>query len=219
MSPHELFFPALASCRRDIFSDVEHTGIAIDPSLCDYVRKNETLYRESQLISVDELDRLIDGVASSLAAERGYVHTRVLALSLVLGSLVVYVLVVNCVCWIGVCCTQRGRRRSKNREREGGARGRQQEEDGGAEEWLDLKPKVTEGRALRYSVPPRRTFFENHRCVTGCNGGREGVPYHEYVVVNGAYQGYNTPNGGTHIPNCGSEEDANVLTTSIDIVV
>ena len=55
---HAQFFPALASCRREIFNDLDQYGMAIDPSLCDYGRKNETEIREVDRLTVEDASRL-----------------------------------------------------------------------------------------------------------------------------------------------------------------
>jgi len=63
---HARFFPTLASCRREIFDDLDQYGMAIDPSLCDYGRKNETEIREVERLAVDDatrLERHVDGAA------------------------------------------------------------------------------------------------------------------------------------------------------------
>jgi len=63
---HDQFFPALSSCRREVFDDLDQYGMAIDPSLCDYGRKNETEIREVERLTVDDatrLQRLVDAAA------------------------------------------------------------------------------------------------------------------------------------------------------------
>jgi len=55
---HDQFFPVLASCRREIFDDLDQYGMAIDPSLCDYGRKNETEIREVDQLTIRDASRL-----------------------------------------------------------------------------------------------------------------------------------------------------------------
>jgi len=97
---HGEFFPELASCRREIFDDLDHYGMAIDPSLCDYGRKNETEIREVDRLSVRDaslLGRRIDETA--LADEMACRRRLLIAVAVfgVTGAYAAFAHLVRCV--------------------------------------------------------------------------------------------------------------------------
>ncbi|KAI0224551.1 hypothetical protein LSAT2_024440 [Lamellibrachia satsuma] len=58
LDTHRQFFPQLMACRDEIVADMDYVRISVDPSSCDFSRKNETRVHETALLLVDEHQRL-----------------------------------------------------------------------------------------------------------------------------------------------------------------
>jgi hypothetical protein len=106
-------FPALASCRREVIDDLDHYGMAIDPSLCDYGRKNETELRETDRLTVDErlslTGRLEAAMVADLEQSRRWYSASVVTLAAI-GAYATIALTVRCVCVTCAAAAANGRR-------------------------------------------------------------------------------------------------------------
>jgi len=110
-SPYVQLFPALTSCRREIFDDLDQYGMAIDPSLCDYGRKNETAIREVDRLTVDDASRLVRRIDDTVR-EHDLTCRRSLTIAVaVIGATGLYTVLthlIRCI-WITVERRQRGK--------------------------------------------------------------------------------------------------------------
>ena len=95
--PHSKFFPDLDACRVEIFSNADYSGMAIDPSVCDYSRRNETSFHETDIITNDELGRLIEGFEAVFEKKLERSSIQLLMSGVMLGSIVGYLLTVHCL--------------------------------------------------------------------------------------------------------------------------
>jgi len=109
---HVQLFPALASCRREIFDDLDQYGMAIDPSLCDYGQKNETEIREVDRLTIVDASRLGKHIDETLRDHEQTCRRRLMIAVAVFGVTGIYAVVahlIRCV-WI----TVERRRRTKS---------------------------------------------------------------------------------------------------------
>ncbi len=66
---HHKFFPVLAACREEIIADLSYHGMSIDPSICDESRKNETKFRDTDILTLHENQRLTEAILGRLRTE------------------------------------------------------------------------------------------------------------------------------------------------------
>jgi len=62
-----------------VFDDLDQYGMAIDPSLCDYGRKNETEIREVERLTVGDSSTLESRIDAEASAEEKVRHAWVKA--------------------------------------------------------------------------------------------------------------------------------------------
>ena len=116
ITPHEQFFPELHACREEIFADMDYHGMSMDPSLCDYARKNETRFHDLDLLTADENDQVIGAINSLLERDNHKALFDLMLSALVFTVVFCYVAVTHlcrCVC---IKC-QQARRARKWRQR------------------------------------------------------------------------------------------------------
>lgn len=88
--PHQRFFPRLSHCRSEIFSEADYFGMAIDPSMCDFSRRNETRFHETDLITVTELRLLVEEMDAEISRDRERARLWVIVSAGVLTATVAY---------------------------------------------------------------------------------------------------------------------------------
>ena len=49
-------------CRKEIYADLDYQGISIDPSVCDYSRKNETKFHDVSILTITEFNGLTESI-------------------------------------------------------------------------------------------------------------------------------------------------------------
>ena len=97
---YDTVFPNLAECHRELVSDINYPGMAMDTSSCDFSRRNETRFRDLDLLVSDENEHLAALITSQLTEQQHSVtQSYVLALSLCAGVLTYFILIhlVRCV--------------------------------------------------------------------------------------------------------------------------
>jgi hypothetical protein len=111
-SPHRSFFPEMHRCREEIFSDMSYLGMSLDPSICDYTRKNETRFNEADLLTGLELGDVHRGLRQSLRAELSSAAVEFIVSGVISGAIVVYISIVHVIRCTCIKCSQtRARRR------------------------------------------------------------------------------------------------------------
>jgi len=109
---HAQLFPALASCRREIFDDLDQYGMAIDPSLCDYGRKNETAIREVDRLTVLDASRLAKRIDNTTHDHEQACRSRLRMAVAVVGVTVIYVVVTHVIRCVWIMVERRWRTKS-----------------------------------------------------------------------------------------------------------
>jgi len=109
---HAQVFPTLAACRREIFDDLDQYGMAIDPSLCDYGRKNETEIREVDRLTVEDSSRLKTRIEEAANDREQACRRGLLTAVVALAATGIYAVIAQLVraVWIAI----ERRRRSKS---------------------------------------------------------------------------------------------------------
>ena len=116
ITPHQHFFPDLHTCREEIFADMDYHGMSMDPSLCDYARKNETRFSDLELLTGDENEMVLTAINSLLQRDSNKALFDLMFSALVFTLILCYVVVIHlcrCVC---IKCHQ-ARRQKKWRQR------------------------------------------------------------------------------------------------------
>ena len=117
--PHQRFFPELYACREEIFADMDYLGMSIDPSLCDFSRKNETRFHETDVLTVTENSLLLDAVTGQLQGDVDKAAFEFLFSGIILGTLICYVTLLHIVrCTCIKCIQARTARRWRLKEAE-----------------------------------------------------------------------------------------------------
>ena len=98
---HQTFFPELNLCREEIYADLDYLALSLDPSFCDYSRKNETQFRETNVLVVAEHGRIIEALDQLADHQVVRATYEFLISGLALGGLVSYVTllhIIRCTC-------------------------------------------------------------------------------------------------------------------------
>jgi len=106
-------FPALVACRREIIDDLDHYGMAIDPSLCDYGRKNESEVHETDRLTTNERTSLTSRLEMEMAKELERSQRWYSASVVAVASIGVYAtvaLTLRCACVMCTAATANSRR-------------------------------------------------------------------------------------------------------------
>ncbi|ELU05106.1 hypothetical protein CAPTEDRAFT_216159 [Capitella teleta] len=112
ITPHRSFFPELHRCREEIFSDMSYLGMSLDPSICDYGRKNETRFNEVDLLTGTELSVVQDALTRALHSDLHDAAFEFILGGVVTGALIVYVTIVHIIrCTCVKCAQTRAQRR------------------------------------------------------------------------------------------------------------
>lgn len=107
ITPHEHFFPELAHCRKEIFSDMDYMGtMSFDPSACDYSRRNETRFRDTHLLTVAESERILTHIEHILEDELHHVTNTFILSAITLGTILVYIVLLHVVRFACIRCIQ-----------------------------------------------------------------------------------------------------------------
>lgn len=109
---HSHFFPALASCRQEIFNDLDQYGMAIDPSLCDYGRKNETEIREVDRLTVEDASRLRRQIEETASNHEQTCRRGLLTAITVLAVTSIYAVVAHLIRGVWIIVERRRRTKS-----------------------------------------------------------------------------------------------------------
>ena len=99
--PHAQFFPDMDTCRKEIYADLDYNGISIDPSLCDYSRKNETKFHDVSILTVTEFNGLTGSIEDLLLSRDKEYSLYYVVSSIVLAVLVAYfsaLHILRCIC-------------------------------------------------------------------------------------------------------------------------
>ena len=114
---HAQFFPDLASCRREIYADMDYQGISIDPSVCDYSRKNETKFSDLSILTITEFEGIRGSILNHLSLSENkdsmflIISTGLLG---ILGGYFIFVHLLRCAC---IRCSHM-RKRTKRKTRD-----------------------------------------------------------------------------------------------------
>ena len=101
ITPHEHFFPDLHTCREEIFADMDYHGMSMDPSLCDYSRKNETRFTDVDMLTQDEHNRLVFEITNVIQRDSNKAIFDFLLSAIVLIVITLYILLTHicrCLC-------------------------------------------------------------------------------------------------------------------------
>ena len=99
--PHGQFFPELHDCRKEIYADLDYQGINIDPSVCDYSRKNETKFYDVSILTETEFQGITDSIESMMASRHSEFSMYFALSSIILVVLIGYfsaLHIVRCLC-------------------------------------------------------------------------------------------------------------------------
>lgn len=111
---HVQLFPALTSCRREIFDDLDQYGMAIDPSLCDYGRKNETAIREVDRLTVLDASRLSRYIDDTARNHEQTCRRRLMMAVVAVGGTGIYAVVAHIIRCVWIIVESRRSRRTKS---------------------------------------------------------------------------------------------------------
>ena len=100
------FFPALHACREEIFADMDYHGMSIDPSLCDYSRKNETRFHDLEYLTEHEHGMLKEQILSILQAQVDNASLHFFVSGIVLGIIASYVTILHILRCSFIKCVQ-----------------------------------------------------------------------------------------------------------------
>ncbi len=101
INSHSMFFPNLFACREEIFADMDYHGMSIDPSLCDYSRKNETRFQDLDILTLHEHQRLKSQILSILQTQVDNASLQFFLSGIMLGVIASYVTllhILRCSC-------------------------------------------------------------------------------------------------------------------------
>ena len=114
LDTHRHFFPQLSACRDEIVADMDYVRISVDPSSCDFSRKNETQVHETALLSVDEHQRLTAMLAATMKEDAdSAVRQFLVSVALVAVAVIFFVAAHVCRCLLVRTKRSRSRRRWK----------------------------------------------------------------------------------------------------------
>lgn len=103
---HSDFFPQLVTCREEIFADMDYLGMSIDPSLCDYSRKNESRIQELDYLIIGEHNLILEALQTRLTTCRDDAIFNFLFSGIVFGAAVCYVVILQIIRCTCIKCTQ-----------------------------------------------------------------------------------------------------------------
>ena len=106
ITSHQNLFPSLYSCRQEIISDLDYMGMSIDPSLCDYSRKNETRFQEVELLTIVENNLILTSMNEILNSEAEQAVFNLILSCIILGTIVSYMGVLHLVRCSCIKCVQ-----------------------------------------------------------------------------------------------------------------
>ena len=106
IASHSKFFPNLHGCRKEIFADMDYHGMSIDPSLCDYSRKNETRFHDLEILTLHEHQRLKTEILSVLQAQADNSSLHFFISGIVLGVIASYVTILHILRCSLIKCVQ-----------------------------------------------------------------------------------------------------------------
>ncbi len=106
IASHQKFFPNLYACREEVFADMDYHGMSIDPSLCDYSRKNETRFHDLDILTLHENQRLNDEVLSILQSNIDHSSFHFFLSGIVLGTVASYVTILHILRCSFIKCVQ-----------------------------------------------------------------------------------------------------------------
>lgn len=106
IASHHKFFPTLQGCREEIFADMDYHGMSIDPSLCDYSRKNETRFHDLEILTLHEHQRIKSQILSILQAQVDSASLHFFLSGIILGVIASYVTVLHILRCSFIKCVQ-----------------------------------------------------------------------------------------------------------------
>ena len=106
ITSHQRFFPNLFACREEIFADMDYIGMSIDPSLCDYSRKNETKFHDTDILVLHENHRLKEEMLDRMSVQVDKTAFDFVLSGVVLGIIACYFSVLHVLRCTFVKCVQ-----------------------------------------------------------------------------------------------------------------
>ena len=99
--PHSHFFPDLNDCRIEIYADLDYQGLSVDPSVCDYSRKNETKFHDVSILTDTEFNGLTESIESLITFKHSEYSLYFVISTIVLAVLLGYFItlhIARCIC-------------------------------------------------------------------------------------------------------------------------
>ena len=108
---HAVFFQEMNLCREEIYADLDYLAMSLDPSFCDYSRKNESQFHETDILMFSEHDHITEalGVQTQVQVDRSTFDFMISGV--VLGCTICYITllhIIRCTC---IKCVQMRRTR------------------------------------------------------------------------------------------------------------
>ena len=103
---HHKFFPSLHECREEIMSGLTYQGMAMDPSLCDESRKNETRFHDTDILTLHETQRVTDAILENIRYDTDYYAFMFVISGIIVGVCGSYFLLLHILRCIFIKCVQ-----------------------------------------------------------------------------------------------------------------